>query len=200
MTAHMYVTSHHFHLLLTSTPALVRLRSETFREDAAALFALLNSRRDPSLPELELDATWENRGQSREERLRFIANKLQAFLNGDDIAPEAMKILRVGVSQLGLDMGDRAGLEAALQEVTQSMQQVAGTAERCNRNLSEEEMLACEQRKYADMWRQCGRGCVRAFARFIKPDLDAGGYGHDWPLSLASSQLPRKQRLQGHHT
>lgn len=180
--------------LLTPAP----LRAETFQTDAAALLKLINSRRDPRLPALEFDAQWRNRGISHEQRLQRLATKLRAYLGGTTFAGEKMEVFKNGLQRLGLDINDRAGLENALAEVNNSLQQVAGKEEQCNPDLAEEELLACEQRRYAKVWRECGLGCVRAFARFIKPDLEAGGYDPGWPLNMLPSRPPSRQRLADH--
>jgi hypothetical protein len=158
-------------------------RAETFEEDAQQLFDLLNEHRPKGLPALKFDYEWSNRGQTREERLQRVATKLQKYLDGETLPPAAMELLRNGLQRLEMDIDDKPALRQALKEVKKDAAASAGNeGEECGPELDDDELLECEQRRYAAMYSGCGVGCVRAFSKFIEPDLKVAGYAPGWPL------------------
>lgn len=93
---------------------------------------------------------------------------------------------------MGLKLEDKAALRRALEGVARDAAETGEEGEgRCGPDLSDAELLQCEQRRYAAMYEGCGVGCVRALSRFIEPDLKAAGYAPGWPLPASRHRVHR---------
>jgi GAF domain-containing protein len=147
------------------------------------------------MPELQLDLEWSNRGQTREERMTRVAAKLRMYLDGEEMTAEAVSLLGHALERLGLDIADPPALRQALKEVKSDAKAAAEEGhDSCGPDLDDAQLLRCEQRRYAAMYSDCGLACVRAFTRFIEPDLRVAGYAQGWPLTGARAHRHRHQR------